>query len=103
MTPPSDTPRARRQTLIWRMACGRSAFACPVAVNAEIAGRGANGFPAPAKAAWRAALTVLRADAARRQRMGAAGRFRAGAGSGLQGRGPRVARPIAHVASGKAA
>ncbi len=60
--------------LLQYMAAFLPVVASPVGINPEITGNGTRGFAATTEAEWRAALATLIQDAARRQRMGLAGR-----------------------------
>lgn len=76
--------------LIQYMACGIPVIASPVGVNSEIVEHGVNGFIAANEREWYKALSLLRADAELRKKMGAAGRKKVKEKYCLQVTAPRL-------------
>lgn len=88
--------------LIQYMACGLPVVASPVGVNAEIVEDGVTGYLARSSEQWRAALVALLDDAARRRRMGQAGRQRAEARYSLAHCAPQMVSLLHQAAATRA-
>lgn len=97
-----DSPFVRGKSgykLIQYMACGLPTVASPIGVNSEIVSEAETGFLADSLRDWERALTRLLADAALRQRLGAAGRARAVAHYSLASQVPRLVALFREVAT----
>jgi glycosyltransferase involved in cell wall biosynthesis len=99
--PLADSPWERGKCgfkLIQYMACGLPVVASPVGANREIVIDGETGALAATQDEWVSALKSLAGDAARRRRMGEAGRARVVSGYSLQAVAPRLAALLRRAA-----
>lgn len=83
--------------LIQYMASGSSMVASPVGVNRTLVAHGVTGFLADTKAQWHNALSILRADARLRERMGIAARREFEKSYSLEVNAPKIASILKSV------
>jgi glycosyltransferase involved in cell wall biosynthesis len=79
------------------MACLKPVVASPVGMNKKIVEEGINGFLASSRNDWVTALSALRFDHDRRDRMGRAGRKKVEANYCVQVTAPRLAELLRSV------